>query len=603
MGHGNSDKLYITHAEHSGGLGEHSASRGARAKNTVLAKLPFDHCALTLKPFETPVCTADGTVYELVAIIPFIRQHGTDPMTGKKLAPGDLIRLNYARNNDGNYHDPITFKVFNDHTAIAAIKTTGNVYARESIDRLNIKARNMNDLLTDEPFTRKDIITLQDPLNLEPRDVSKFDYVRRDLKVDEDEGALSGINVEASGIARVLKTLEKGKQDKEALEAKNKPAAPPAASSSSASSSKANLVPSASSSTSANPYNTAPISNNRTAASFTSTAAAVSTKAENALWDEEHLMYEQVKERGEKGYARLVTNFGALKFELFAGIAPRACYNFLSLAREGYYQNVKFHRLIPGFMLQGGDPTGTGRGGESRWGKPFEDEFTARNAQKHDQRGVLAMANSGPNTNGSQFYVTFRDKCSHLDGKHTVFGRLVGGQDVLSKLERVPTDAATDRPLKPVVLQDVEVFGDPFDEYKKRLDKRLKREEDERLGRGEKERRREERAKDRTTWFGTNLETSSPAALALASSGSTGASIGKYLASSSSSSSASGAAPSAPAPIGGAGLKRKTPALGGAESDLIAKLGEAGDSGAGGAGAAAAKRKRKAGGFGDFSAW
>ena len=88
-------------AEHSGGLGEHSASRGARAKNTVLAKLPFDHCALTLKPFETPVCTADGTVYELVAIIPFIRQHGTDPMTGKKLAPGDLVRLNYARNNDG----------------------------------------------------------------------------------------------------------------------------------------------------------------------------------------------------------------------------------------------------------------------------------------------------------------------------------------------------------------------------------------------------------------------------------------------------------------------------------------------------------------------
>ena len=93
--------LLCSQAEHSGGLGEHSASRGARAKNTVLAKLPFDHCALTLKPFETPVCTADGTVYELVAIIPFIRQHGTDPMTGKKLAPGDLVRLNYARNNDG----------------------------------------------------------------------------------------------------------------------------------------------------------------------------------------------------------------------------------------------------------------------------------------------------------------------------------------------------------------------------------------------------------------------------------------------------------------------------------------------------------------------
>ncbi|TNY24354.1 hypothetical protein DMC30DRAFT_346024 [Rhodotorula diobovata] len=594
MGHGNSDKLYITHAEHSGGLGEHSASRGARAKNTVLAKLPFDHCALTLKPFETPVCTTDGTVYELLAIIPFIRQHGTDPMTGKKLSPGDLVRLNFARNNDGQYHDPITFKVFNDHTAIAAIKPTGNVYARESIDRLNLKARNLHDLLTDEPFTRRDIITLQDPLNLEGRDVSKFDYVRRALKVDEDEGALSGINVEASGIARVLKTLEKGKQDKEALEAK--PPGPPTASTSSApsssSSSRTGLVPSASSSST--PYNQAPISNNRTAAAFTSTAATVSTRAENALWDEEHLMYEQVRERGEKGYARMVTNFGALNFELFAGVAPRACYNFLSARRQGYYQNVKFHRLIPGFMLQGGDPTGTGRGGESRWGKPFEDEFSARNAQKHDQRGVLAMANSGPNTNGSQFYVTFRDKCSHLDGKHTVFGRLVGGQDILSKLERVPTDPSTDRPLKPVVLLDVEVFGDPFDEYKKRLEKRLRREQEEREGRGERERRREERAKDRTTWFGTNLETSSPSALALASSSSTGGpSIGKYLSSS-----------AAPAPIAGAGLKRKTPALGGAESDLVAQLGAAGD----GSEAAAAKRKKKAaggggGGFGDFSAW
>ncbi|GAA6049389.1 hypothetical protein JCM3770_007321 [Rhodotorula araucariae] len=587
MGHGNSDKLYITHAEHSGGLGEHSASRGARAKNTVLAKLPFDHCALTLKPFETPVCTVDGTVYELLAIIPFLRQHGTDPMTGKKLAPGDLIRLNYARNNDGQYHDPITFKVFNDHTAIAAIKTTGNVYARESIDRLNLKAHNMNDLLTDEPFTRKDIITLQDPLNLEGRDISKFDYVRRALKVEEDEGALSGINVEASGIGRVLKTLEKGKKEKEAKEAKDQPVTAPSASASAAPARKVGLVPSASSS--ATPYNTAPISNNRTAAAFTSTAQTVSTRAENALWDEEHLMYEQVRERGEKGYARMVTNYGALNFELFAGLAPRACYNFLSLAREGYYQNVKFHRLIPGFMLQGGDPTGTGRGGESRWGKPFEDEFTARNAHKHDQRGTLSMANSGPNTNGSQFFVTFREQCSHLDGKHTVFGRLVGGQDILSKIERVPTDPATDRPLKPVILLDVEVFGDPFEEYKTRLEKRLKHEAEEREGRGEKQRRQEERAKDRTTWFGTNLETSSPAALALATAGGSGSSIGKYL--------SSGAA--APAPLAGAGLKRKTPAVGGAESDLLAQL--AGQEV--GTAAAAAKRKKKAGGFGDFSAW
>ncbi|BGP25678.1 peptidyl-prolyl cis-trans isomerase-like 2 [Rhodotorula toruloides] len=572
MGHGNSDRLYITHAEHSGALGQHSASsRGAQAKNQVFAKVPFDHCALTLKPFDTPVCTEEGSVYELMAIIPFIRQHGTDPMTGKKLSPGDLIRLNFAKNNEGQFHDPITFKVFNDHTAIAAIKATGNVYARESIDRLNLKPNNLHDLLTDEPFTRKDIITLQDPLNLDKKDVSKFDYVRRSLKVEMEEGALSGINVEASGIGRLLKTIGKGKQAKEKEEkdqADKAVVTKPAATTSSVTSSTV-------------PYNQAPISNNRTAAAFTSTAQTVSTKSQNALWDEEYLMYEEVQKRGEKGYARMVTNVGSLNFELFANIAPRTCYNFLSLARDGYYQNVKFHRLIPGFMLQGGDPTGTGRGGESRWGKPFEDEYNARNAHKHDQRGTLSMANSGPNTNGSQFFVTFRDQCSHLDGKHTVFGRLVGGHDVLDKLERVPIDPATDRPLKPVILLDVEVFGDPFEDYKGRLDKRLKREQEEREGRGEKARRKAEREKDRTTWFGTNLE--KPAGGLAGLGGSSSASVGKYLSS------------AAPAPIAGAGLKRKDP-LDDGEGNLVRQLGEP-DAGA------VKKKKRADGGFGDFSGW
>jgi len=129
------------------------------------------------------------------------------------------------------YHDPVTFKIFNDHTAIAAIKTSGNVYARESIDRLNIKPQNWNDLMTDEPFVKKDIIMLQDPLNIQAKDrqfssglitnrvagtdqvpvseliVSKFDYVRRNLEVQTEENALSGINVEASGIGRVLKSI------------------------------------------------------------------------------------------------------------------------------------------------------------------------------------------------------------------------------------------------------------------------------------------------------------------------------------------------------------------------------------------------------------
>ncbi|GAA5949198.1 hypothetical protein JCM10213_008240 [Rhodosporidiobolus nylandii] len=588
MGHGSNDKLYVTHAEHSGALGRHTAgSVGAQKKSAVLSKLPFDCCALTLKPFETPVCTVDGTIYELLAIIPFLREHGTDPMTGKKMSAGDLIRLNFVKNNEDQYHDPITFKVFNDHTPICAIRTTGNVYARESIDRLNIKPGNMNDLLDDTPFTKKDIITLNDPLNIQKRDLSKFDYVRRALHVDAPDGGLSGINVEAGGLGRIMKAIgatSGEKKDKagegtaegegKRKEAKGKEVAKP-----SSSSSAPTLVSAAAAPV---PYNTATVSTNRAAAAFTSTSQGIYTASENALWDEEDLMYEQVRERGEKGYVRLRTSAGELNFELFADRAPRTCYNFLRLASEGRYQNIKFHRLIPGFMLQGGDPTGTGRGGESIWGKPFEDEHSVRNAHKHDQRGMLSMANSGPNTNGSQFFITFREKCPHLDGKHTVFGRLVGGHDVLTKLERTPIDA-TDRPLKPVTLLDVEVFGDPFEEYKKRLSKRLEREREEREGRGEKERRAEERRQDRTTWFGTTLNKPDP--LASLAAPSTGAGVGKYL--------GGGAAPS---PLAGAGTKRKAETAA-RDSDLLLQLDSAGQ------GAEGKRKKRAQGGFGDFSGW
>ncbi|GAA5991894.1 hypothetical protein JCM5350_001966 [Sporobolomyces pararoseus] len=587
------DKLYLTHTEHSGEHGQHTAGGvGAKRRDVILSKLPFDCCALTLKPFETPVATQEGTIYELLAIIPFLKQHGTDPMTGKKLTAGELIRLNFYKNADGQYHDPVTFKIFNDHTAIAAIKTSGNVYARESIDRLNVKPGNWNDLMTDEPFVRKDIITLQDPLNVQAKDLSKFDYVRRNLEVKNEDDSLSGINVEASGIGRVLKSIaEKEKKEKDA---KSTPRPfPPTSSTSQPSTSSSSSAPTSSlisQSTGPVPYNTATVSTNRTAASFTSTSSALSTSVENALWDEEDLMYEAVREKGERGYARMKTNYGDLNLELYCERAPRTCYNFLKLAQEGRYQKVKFHRLIPGFMLQGGDPTGTGRGGESIWGKPFEDEYNVRNALKHDQRGTLSMANSGPNTNGSQFFLTFREQCPHLDGKHTVFGRLVGGQDVLSKLERVPIDPATDRPLKPVILEDAQVFGDPFEQYKERLSRRLKREEEERLGRNEKERLKEERKKDRTTWFGTDLAAQPQTALESAASTTASQGIGKYL---------SNPAAAAKTPVA-ASIKRKEPSsTASATSDLFAQLG-GGNEGAGGV---QKKKKRTGGGFGDFAGW
>ena len=135
-------------------------------------------------------------------------------------------------------------------------------------------------------------------------------------------------------------------------------------------------------------------------------------------------------------YVELETTLGKITLELYTRHAPRACENFATLARRGYYNGVIFHRLIPGFMIQGGDPTGTGRGGASCWGAPFADEVGAGLA--HTGAGVLSMANAGRNTNGSQFFLTLAPT-PHLDGKHTIFGRVCAGMAVLERMSRVPT--------------------------------------------------------------------------------------------------------------------------------------------------------------------
>jgi peptidyl-prolyl cis-trans isomerase-like protein 2 len=133
---------------------------------------------------------------------------------------------------------------------------------------------------------------------------------------------------------------------------------------------------------------------------------------------------------GKKGYVQLQTTQGNLNLEIHCDWAQRPAWNFLTLCERGYYDDTLFHRLVPGFMVQGGDPTGTGSGGESAWGRPFKDSFDSR--LLHEARGVLSMANSGQHTNGSQFFITFKE-AKHLDYKHSVFGRLVGGAAVLDR--------------------------------------------------------------------------------------------------------------------------------------------------------------------------
>ncbi|TBU34614.1 cyclophilin-like protein [Dichomitus squalens] len=488
MGHGNSNKLYVTHAEHSGMFGQHTASSaGHKAKQEAPhpgSRTPFDCCALTFQPFTNPVCARNpdgtGNVFELVSIIPWLKQHNNiNPVTQEPLQPSDLITLHYARKPSGEIHDPISFKPFSEHSHIVAIATTGNVFLAESI-------KGGRDLVADVKFKKEDVITLQNPHGLPPASVPS-----RPTQPPSAEKA------------------DKGK----AMAVKPAPAGPVA---------KAKA---------ATPWNASPYSTGLPGASLTSTSVDPQTQSSQLLWDEEELMFDEFanppKGKGKekdvgkrRAYVRVITSLGGggLNIELFCEKAPKTCYNFLQLAKAGKYNDCLFHRLVPGFMVQTGDPTGTGSGGESCWGTPFRDEYDLRNAAKHDSRGIVAMANKGPATNGSQFYITFR-ATPNLDKKHTVFGKLVGGEDVLDALEGLPVKPGTERPAKQVRITEVVIYQDPFEEYKRREEKKRARKAETQVTRAKEA---EETAKDDINWFGVKVGTEKAA-------GAVGGGVGKYL--------------------------------------------------------------------------
>jgi peptidyl-prolyl cis-trans isomerase B (cyclophilin B) len=147
--------------------------------------------------------------------------------------------------------------------------------------------------------------------------------------------------------------------------------------------------------------------------------------------------------------ATMRTTKGTIELDLFDDAAPTTVGNFVKLSRDGFYDGVVFHRVIEDFMIQGGDPTGTGSGGP---GYQFGDEINPNLVE----RGALAMANAGPNTNGSQFFIVTADACPWLDGKHTVFGRVTSGMDVVDEISRLPKDSR-DRPLDDVRIESLEI--------------------------------------------------------------------------------------------------------------------------------------------------
>lgn len=422
----------------------------------------------------------------------------------------DLIELQFHKNDEGEMVDPVTFKVFTDNTHIVTLKNTGNVFAYDTVERLNVKAKMWRDLVSDDEFGRKDIVTLQDPQNIQSRNLSSFKYLQEGISTlteEQKRERSATVNQSALGnAASVLETTDSPPPSKpqvgKYLHQRLSPSSTNTALNKKSpytdiNSTKAPKPASTRANTSkANPYNAAQHTTGQAAASFTSTGLTPHTSAALALLSDEEYMLRPRRVK-TPGYARITTTHGALDLELLPEFAPKAVWNFIQLARKGYYDGVGFHRNIRNFMLQGGDPTGTGKGGNSIWGRNFADEFDG--PLNFDARGMLAMANKGKNTNSSQFFITYRP-CRHLDRKHTVFGRLVDSDKTLAKIENVQVEEESKRPLEEVRMEKVSVFVDPFEVFLKERGEREERERQE-----SEVRRNGGREEERVTWTGKRV--------------------------------------------------------------------------------------------------
>jgi peptidyl-prolyl cis-trans isomerase-like protein 2 len=403
----NTDKLYITHSEW--GSEGYSASGGTGNTKvsipTSVSSLPFWYCSISQQPIGEDCGVVDnhGHVYDIRNVMPYIRKHNQNPVSGEELTDDTkkLVKLKLQRNSEGKYVDPVTLKEFQTASHVVVIMTSGRAYFYDTIKEHNIKQRFWRDLVSDEEFKKIDIVKLIGGAGVRTQK-SKPEIVQ------------------TNGGGNIRKKMEL-KQREEKTESS--------------------------------------LTTHHMSSSVTSTAMDVSTEAKYKDVPIENKL--KPKRFNELGYATIETDLGNINIELSPKYSPKAVYNFITLAKQGYYDGIVFHRNIKHFMVQTGDPTGTGRGGRSAFsdGKPFADETNT--PMKHESRGILAMANRGKNTNTSQFFITYR-RCPHLDGKHTVFGKVVGGMDVLNKLEMVPVDEM-DRPKQPIKMNRVKVLVDPFE--------------------------------------------------------------------------------------------------------------------------------------------
>jgi peptidyl-prolyl cis-trans isomerase-like 2 len=435
------EKQYESACEHK--ANSQIRAHGSRILNISVRRLPFHCCALTLAPFENPVCFPNGVVFENTALLPFVMTHKKDPVTGIPRSSRDVIKLNMEKDEEGKWQCPILAKPFHDHTKIVAIRhgNEANVYSWQAYQELNLKAKNMEDLVTGEKFTKDDVILLNDPDNEDfnkLRDINNFHHILHARSLGESKNEN---NVRKSmTAARVMEKLNAIKKSSSSLDYDNE--------------GKEGTQKITSDMVSGNKF-----TSGFTSGSLTSSSIRVSTGNDYREATQEEILQAQfgvMKKLKQKGYVTVCTNMGDIGLELHCDIVPRTCTNFLGLAEAGKYDGTKFHRLIPTFMIQGGKCADD----SSLWGDYFPDEFDDR--LKHNKEGILSMANSGPNTNKCQFFLTF-GPAPHLDRKHSVFGHVITGSDVLHHMRKVPTDKKN-KPFHDITINGITVLVNPAKE-------------------------------------------------------------------------------------------------------------------------------------------
>lgn len=261
-----SDKMYLTYTEWSTLYGGKKANSG---KIDSSARLPFGYCCVGFSPAEIPCCDKDGNLFDMNNIVIWIKKFKNNPVTGQPLDAKSIVKLNFSKSADGKFECPVIRKPLGDHSHVVAIATTGNVFSYEAVDRLNLKPKLFKDLINDEPFTKKDIITLQDPKHLAKFQAKEFYHVKKNIRLDdgdetpaEKRATLKNVNKETQDI---LKTLAEEYVAPKKEEVDNRKA---------------------------DKFNAAHFSTGAVAAGFTSTTVAPATELEPAILPEDVVRYD-----------------------------------------------------------------------------------------------------------------------------------------------------------------------------------------------------------------------------------------------------------------------------------------------------------------------